>query len=132
MSSPTHYTRSCPVETADRRDCPERSPWCLARDQREQREAHICRLETLHVLPNSVRLRLHEDSDRTCGFVVVDVDALELEIRIAVVGTRGVDTMLVRNHLPELGERKEMDQVVGSGTLVSYTLAPTWLPRWPA
>ena len=34
--------------------------------------------------------------------VVVDVDSLELEVRVAVVGSGGVDSVLVRDHLPEL------------------------------
>ena len=35
--------------------------------------------------------------------VVVDVDALELEVRVAVVRARGVDAVLVGDDLPELG-----------------------------
>ena len=38
----------------------------------------------------------------TCGLIVVDIDALELQIRVAVVGAGRVDTVLVRDHLPEL------------------------------
>ena len=34
--------------------------------------------------------------------VEVDVDSLELEIRVAVIGASRVDAVLVRDHLPEL------------------------------
>ncbi len=37
------------------------------------------------------------------GFVVVDIDPLQLELRVTVVGSGGVDTMLVRDDLPDLG-----------------------------
>jgi hypothetical protein len=37
------------------------------------------------------------------GLVEVHVDALELEIGVAVVGTGGVYTVLIANDLPELG-----------------------------
>ena len=36
------------------------------------------------------------------GFVEVDVDALELQVRVAVVGAGGVDAVLVRDDFPEL------------------------------
>ena len=45
----------------------------------------------------------------TCGLIVVDIDALELEIRVAVVGAGRVDTVLVRDHLPELKWKLTMD-----------------------
>ena len=35
--------------------------------------------------------------------IEVHVDALELQVRVAVVRTRRVDAVLVRDHLPELG-----------------------------
>ena len=34
--------------------------------------------------------------------IVVDVDPLQLEVRVAMVGTSGVNTVLIRDHLPEL------------------------------
>ena len=37
------------------------------------------------------------------GLVVVDVDALQLEVTVAVVRAGGVDAMLVTYHFPELG-----------------------------
>ena len=36
------------------------------------------------------------------GLIVVDVDTLELEIRVAMVGTGRVDAVFVGDHLPEL------------------------------
>jgi len=38
----------------------------------------------------------------TSGLVVVHVDALQLEVRVAVVGSSGVDSVLVGNDFPEL------------------------------
>ena len=38
----------------------------------------------------------------TSGLVVVDVDPLQLEVGVAMVGSGGVDSVLVRDHLPEL------------------------------
>jgi len=50
---------------------------------------------------------IHEDCSwnvsSSSGFVVVDVDSLELEIRVSVVGTGWVNTMFVGNDFPELG-----------------------------
>jgi hypothetical protein len=37
------------------------------------------------------------------GLVVVDVDALQLQVGVAMVGARGVDAVLVGDNLPELG-----------------------------
>ena len=39
----------------------------------------------------------------TGGLVVVHVDALQLEVRVTLVGTGGVDAVLVGDDLPELG-----------------------------
>ena len=36
------------------------------------------------------------------GLVVINVDALELQIRIAVIGSSWVNSVLVRDHFPEL------------------------------
>jgi len=50
---------------------------------------------------------IHEDCagdvSATSGFVEVDVDSLELEVRVTVVGTGGVNTVFVGDNLPELG-----------------------------
>ena len=52
-------------------------------------------------------LEIHEDGSgnvsATSGLVVVDVDSLELEIGVTVVGTGGVNSVLVGDDLPELG-----------------------------
>ena len=52
-------------------------------------------------------LKIHEDGSwdvsSTSGFVVVDVDSLELEIGVTVVGTGRVNTVLVGDDLPEFG-----------------------------
>jgi len=50
---------------------------------------------------------IHEDGSwdvsSTSGLVVVDVDSLELEIRVTVVGTGWVNTVLVGDDFPEFG-----------------------------
>ena len=52
-------------------------------------------------------LKIHKDSSgdvaATSGFVVVDVDPLELEVRVTVVGTGGVNSVLIGDDLPEFG-----------------------------
>merc|ERR1719345_515856 len=52
-------------------------------------------------------LEIHEDGagdvTATGGLVVVDVDALELEVGISVVRAGGVNSMFVGDNLPELG-----------------------------
>ena len=39
----------------------------------------------------------------TCRLVVVDIDSLQLKIGVSVVGTGGVDTVLVGDDLTKLG-----------------------------
>lgn len=41
----------------------------------------------------------------TCGLVVVHVDALQLQVAVAVVGTGWVDAMFVADHLPKLRQK---------------------------
>ena len=52
-------------------------------------------------------LKIHEncsgDVSSTGGLIEVDIDSLELEIRVTVVGTSWVDAVLVGDDLPELG-----------------------------
>jgi proteasome assembly chaperone (PAC2) family protein len=52
-------------------------------------------------------LQVHEDGTgnvtATGGFVVVDVDSLELEVGVTVVGASWVNAVLVGDNLPELG-----------------------------
>jgi hypothetical protein len=56
---------------------------------------------------HGTRLEIHEDGTRdiasTSSFVVVDVDTFELEVRVAVVSTGGVNTVLVADNFPEFG-----------------------------
>merc|ERR1719310_1267900 len=52
-------------------------------------------------------LEIHKDGTwdvtATGGLVVVDVDSLELEIGVTVVGTSWVNTVLIGDDFPELG-----------------------------
>ena len=52
-------------------------------------------------------LEIHKDSagnvTATCGFVIVDVDSLELEVGVTVVATGGVNTVFIGDDFPELG-----------------------------
>ena len=56
---------------------------------------------------HGTRLKIHEDGTghvaATSGLVEVHVDALQLKIGVTVVGSGGVHTVLVGDHLPELG-----------------------------
>merc|ERR1711881_274693 len=56
---------------------------------------------------HGTRLEVHKDGPgdetTTGGFVVVDVDPLKLEVRVTVVGTGGVDTVLIGDDFPEFG-----------------------------
>ena len=53
------------------------------------------------------RLEINEDGTRDilvrANFVVVDVDALELEVVVALVETIRLDAVLIRDDLPEFG-----------------------------
>jgi hypothetical protein len=50
---------------------------------------------------------IHEDCSwdvtSSSGFVIVNVDSLELEIRVTVVGTSWVNSVFVRDDFPEFG-----------------------------
>jgi len=52
-------------------------------------------------------LQIHQDGAghiaTTGGLVEVDVDALQLQVRVALVGTGGVHAVFVADDLPELG-----------------------------
>ena len=54
--------------------------------------------------------KINEDGPRDVlaagGFVVVDVDSLQLQVRVAVVGTGRVNTVLVGDDLQERAARK--------------------------
>ena len=71
----------------------------------------VIRLEDLATRTNphtvhSLRLQIHEHDPRnklsTTGFVVVDVNSLQLLIRITMVPSDGVDAMLGAHYLLEL------------------------------
>jgi hypothetical protein len=55
----------------------------------------------------STGFQIQQDTTRniatTSGFVEVDVDTFELEIRVTTVSTSGVDTVFVTDDFPELG-----------------------------
>jgi hypothetical protein len=59
--------------------------------------------DTVH----GTRLQIHEDSPghetATGSLIVVDIDALQLQVRGAYIAPSGVDAMLITDHLPELG-----------------------------
>jgi len=52
-------------------------------------------------------LEIHEDGSwdesTTGGLVIVDVDSLKLEVRVTMIGTGWVDTVLIRDDFPEFG-----------------------------
>ena len=52
-------------------------------------------------------LKIHKDGSgdvsSSSGFIVVDVDSLQLKVRVSMIGTGGVNSVLVRDDLPELG-----------------------------
>jgi hypothetical protein len=56
---------------------------------------------------HGTRFQIHKDGTRDIsaagGFVKVNVDAFQLKIGITVVGTGGVDTVLVGDDFPEFG-----------------------------
>ena len=55
---------------------------------------------------HGARLQVHQHSSghilATAGLVVVDVDSLQLEVAVSMIGSSGVNTMLIRDYLPEL------------------------------
>ena len=63
------------------------------------------------------RLQIHQhsagDIATTSSLVEVDVDALQLEIGITVVGTSGIHAVLVRDDFPELGTDLEKETKQG-------------------
>ena len=61
-------------------------------------------------------LQVHEDGPghvlASTGLVVVDVDPLQLEVRVPMVGASGVDTMLIRDYLPKLQTLSIIDKEI--------------------
>ncbi|KAF1760611.1 hypothetical protein GCK72_008860 [Caenorhabditis remanei] len=74
------------------------NPWFLVRDRPKLRVEHTCRLEKLLIsTQNSIKSKL------TVGLVVVDIDALQLEIGLSFEGSIGLDSVLVGDDFPEFG-----------------------------
>ena len=83
-------------------------------------EHEVIRLEKLPEWSRShgvhrARLEVDQDAARdvlpAAGFVVVNVDALELEVRVAMVGAGRVDSVLIGYDFPELPDRGQMSEV---------------------
>ena len=73
------------------------------------------------------------------GLVVVHVNPLQLQVRVAIVLAIGLNAMFVRDHLPELrmSTKRERYTLYFTGCSKnvaqnSRTLDPIWLPHWPA
>ena len=79
---------------------------------------------------HSTGFEIHEDGAgdvaAASSFVEVDVDALELEIRVALVGASRVDAMFVGDDLPELGS----DLVATLATLNTNDFTHVWLDEF--
>lgn len=45
--------------------------------------------------------------DLTGGLIVVNTDAVQLQITVTMVSSSGVNPMFITNHFPELWETKE-------------------------
>lgn len=56
---------------------------------------------------HGTRFQINKDSTghifAASSFIVVDIDTFQLEIRVAVVCTSGVNSVFIRNDFPELG-----------------------------
>ena len=48
----------------------------------------------------------YKNEIRTCGFIVVYIDSLQLEVRVTMVGTSWVNAVFIRDHFPELKKQK--------------------------
>ena len=75
-------------------------------------EDEVVRSEELTEWSSSNRVhcsgfKIHKDGtgdiSSTSGFVVIDVDSFKLKIRVSVIGTSWVDSVFIRDDLPELG-----------------------------
>ena len=64
-------------------------------------------IRTISDAVHSARLKVNEDCPRdilpTRCFIEVHIDALQLQVRVSLVGSGGIDAMLIRDDLPELG-----------------------------
>ena len=59
-----------------------------------------------------VRLLVFDWALLTCGLIVVDVDSLQLKVGVTMVGTGGVNAMLVWDNLPELKNRQNNIEIL--------------------
>lgn len=79
----------------------------LAKDEivRAEELAKWSRTNGIH----GARLQIHKNSTgnifASACFIVVDIDAFQLQFRLAVVGAIRLDSMLVRNDFPKLPEK---------------------------
>jgi len=86
-------------------------------------------------------LQVHEDGAgheaAAGGLVVVDVDALELEVGVAAIAAGGVDAVLGAHHLPELGPdlvaalaALDVEDLPHGGRLGDLEIWGRWRRRW--
>merc|ERR1719312_197694 len=77
----------------------------LAKDKVVRAEEGTVRARPHRV--HSPRLQIHQHSPghvlAAASLIVVDIDALQLQLRLAAVGTGWVDAVLITDDLPELG-----------------------------
>ena len=64
--------------------------------------------------PNGIhgtRLQIHQDGTgdvlSTASFIVINIDTLQLQLRFAMIGTVGLDTVLIRDNFPKLIKKKK-------------------------
>ena len=54
---------------------------------------------------HSTRFKIHQncswDVSSSCSFVEINIDSFELEVRVSVICTSGVDSVFVRDDFPE-------------------------------
>merc|ERR1712170_168563 len=81
---------------------------------------------------HGARLQVNEDCSghifASCGLIVVDIDPLQLEVRVPMVGASGVNAMLIRDHLPELGT--DLVAALSSLNVHDFTHLERYLWTW--
>ena len=101
---------------------------CLTKDK-------VIRSENLTKGPrphgiHSSGLQVHQHSPRNilspCGLIIVDVDSFQLQVRVSVVGSGGVDTVFIRNYLPKL-KFKHVDFSYFSNGKKTVCSSSSWL-----
>ena len=55
----------------------------------------------------TLRYPFHEIMTLTCCFIVVNIYSLQLQVRVPMVGSSRINSMLIRNHLPELENNQQ-------------------------